>query len=179
MKHVKSILAVAAVAALGAPAAGFASEDADTFATDPLSFATVYAADGTIDHGKASPSERAFVDQLLASKATAGVLEMDTSRYTVPQTIRAGFSAPTTRLARFKGGRDGFRKITAQQTPRADGSRLEERGFAIEIATGELRKVSIDAARRLSADPRKGKPGLEYVYQTTVLPAGIPEGPQG
>jgi hypothetical protein len=47
---------------------------------------------------------------------------------------------------------------------------VEERGWAVDIATGALRRISLADARSLSADPTKGRAGTEYVYQVFIRP---------
>lgn len=163
----------ASLLALALPAAVLAADDDDIFPADPAANTTVYGADGTVTQGKASPSSRAFVAQLVASGAQAGSLSLDTSGYQHASVHREGYTRPTTTLAPLNGRTHGDRaRVTVRWTTQADGTRTMERAFARVIATGAVRKVSVDAARRLSKDPRKGKPGLSYVYSSeSGLPA--------
>ena len=173
MKPLKPFLAAAAVAALAAPSGALAADDGDVFPNDPAALTTVFGADGSVTSGSLHAGNRAFVDQLLAQHAAAGVLREDTSGYQLPTQIRTGFSHPTTRLAALKGRAKGARgKVAVRFTTQPDGRRTMERGMAVEIATGTIRPVTIDDARRLSADPRTGAQGMYYVYSIeSNLPA--------
>lgn len=163
MKSLKPLAAV--VLALALPAGAQAADDADVFPADPAALTTVFGADGSVSTGTLHAGNRAFVDQLLASHAAAGVLREDTAAYGLPTEIRTGFSRPTTRLAALKGRVKGARgKVAVRWSTQPDGRRTMERGLAWEIATGTIRTVTIDDARRLSADPRAGAPGIAYTY---------------
>lgn len=165
MKPFKPLLAAAAVASLAVPAGAVARDDGDVLQNDPPSLTTVFAADGSSTQGTLQAGERAFVDQLLAAHAAAGVLREDTTGYELPTTIRTGFSHPTTRLARLQGQEPGARgRVAVRFTTQPDGRRTMERGLAVEIATGRIRTVTIEQARRFSADPLAGAPGVSYTY---------------
>jgi hypothetical protein len=165
MKPFKPLLAAAAVAALAAPSGALAADDGDVLPNDPAALTTVFGANGSVTTGMLHAGNRAFVDQLLAVHAAAGVLREDTSGYLNPTTIRTGFSHPTTRLAALQGRETGARgRVAVRFTTQADGRRTMERGLAVEIATGRIRSVTIEDARRFSADPRAGVPGLSYTY---------------
>jgi hypothetical protein len=165
MKPLRPLLAAATVAALAVPAGAIARDDGDVLPIDPASPTTVFAADGTATQGSLHGGERAFVDQLLAAHAAAGVLREDTAGYANPTTIRTGYSHPTTRLARLQGAAPGARgKVAVRFTTQADGRRTMERGLAVEIATGRIRTVTIEDARRFSADPLSGTAGVSYTY---------------
>jgi hypothetical protein len=171
MKPLMPLLAT--VAALAVPAAAHAADDADVLPNDPAALTTVFGADGSVTSGTLHAGNRAFVDQLLARHAAAGVLREDTRGYTFPTTIRTGFSHPTTRLAALKGRAPGARgRVAVRWTTQPDGRRTMERGLAVEIATGTIRPVTIEDARRFSADPRAGAPGMSYTYSIeSDLPA--------
>jgi hypothetical protein len=161
----KPLLTAAALAALAAPSGALAADDADVLPNDPAALTTVFGADGSVTDATLHAGSRAFVDALLAQHAAAGVLREDTSGYENPTTIRTGFSRPTTRLAALQGTAPGARgKVAVRFTRQPDGRRTMERGLAVEIATGKIRAVTIEDARRFSADPRAGTPGMSYTY---------------
>ncbi len=165
MKPLKPLLTAAALVALAVPSGALAADDADVLPNDPSALTTVFGADGTVTDGTLHAGNRAFVDALLAQHAAGGVLREDTSSYQYPTQIRTGFSHPATRLAALKGRAKGVRgKAAVRITIQADGRRTMERGLAVEIATGTIRSVTIDDARRLSADPLAGAPGMSYTY---------------
>jgi hypothetical protein len=173
MKPLLATAAVLSVAALALPAAAPAADDGDLFPNDPAVATTVFGADGAVTDSAQHVGNRAFVDQLLARHAAAGVLRENTAAFQYPTRIRTGFSHPATRLAALKGRALGARgKAAVRITTQADGRRTMERGLAVEIATGTLRALTIDDARRFSADPLSGAAGLYYVYSIeTNLPA--------
>jgi hypothetical protein len=192
LKHALTLGLVATAAV--APGVASARDDDDIMGGDPQSVVTVFAADGTSSTGNASYGTRAFVDQLRASGAAGGSYETDLigdmtspmttapadlAEYDVPaghhrSLSRSGFASPTSpryrRLFVEGSRRLALRKITARYFTNADGEQVEERGWAVDIASGKVRRVSLDAARRLSLDPRGGTPNTEYVYQVHVRP---------
>ena len=185
-------LGLVGVAAL-VPGVASAREDDDVLAGDADAVATVYAADGSTSTAAAPYGTSTFVSRLVAARAAGGsyvtdlvgdgqsamtATPSDTAEYDAPagrfrQLSRSGFARPTTaRYRRLKvtTRRDALRKITARHFVNADGEQVEERGWAVDIATGAVRRVSLDAARTLSLDPRGGKAGTEYVYQLFIRP---------
>lgn len=168
MHPLKQSLAAAALAAaaLALPiGAAQAADDGDVLPGDPAALTTVFGADGSVTAGAQHLGNRAFVDRLLAAHAVAGILREDTRAYGLPTEIRTGFAHPSARLAALKGRAPGARgKAAVRFTTQPDGRRTMERGLAWEIATGTIRSVTIDDARRFSADPRAGAPGIAYTY---------------
>lgn len=188
-------LALALVAASAAlPGAAVAREDEDIAPGDVDATATVFAADGSASSSSAPFGTKAFVAQLVESGALGGSYVTDlsgdarsplrrtpagTPAYDAPDgehrlLSRSGFARPTTaryrRLAVEGTKQQALRKLSVRHFTNADGERVEERGYAVDIATGRMRRVSLAAARALSLDPRGGTPGTEYVYQLHVRP---------
>ena len=175
------------------PGGASARDDDDVLSGDATSTATVYAADGSASTASAPYGTRAFVAKLVAGGAAGGSYVSDlvgdgrsamtatpagTADHDAPAghfraLSRSGFARPTTaryHRLRVTTRRDALRRISARSFVNADGEQVEERGWAVDIATGAVRRVGLDAARTLSLDPRGGKAGTEYVYQVFVRP---------
>ncbi len=194
-KHALAIGLVAATALV--PGAAMARDDDDLRPGETVGTATVYAADGSASTRPATFGTRAFVDQLVRSgaaggsfasdnvvdlrgrEATGGATPAGTAEYDAPDgqhrfLSRSGFARPTTaryRRLHVEGTKQqALRVLTVRHFVNADGERVEERGYAVDVATGRMRKVSLAAAKALSLDPRAGRAGTEYVYQVHVRP---------
>lgn len=172
MSRLKHLLLVGAVAASAAvPGVAAARDDDDVLAGDPPSSATIFAADGSSTTESAAYGTRAFVARLVREGAAGGSYVDEWSAGEHSGLSRSGFARPTTaRYLRLKRvtRREALSRITSRQFVNAEGETVVERGWAVDIATGAVRRVSLDAARRLSLDPRAGRAGTEYVFQVHV-----------
>ena len=162
------------VAAAAVPGVAQAREDDDIFPGDPASTAVVFADDGSVTSSSIHYGSRAFVDRLVKAGASGSLLHDEGSDGTYYGLSRSGYSSPTTK--RYFMYRKGLTKAQAlkllsERTFRtAEGRLRTERGWAVDIATGVTKKVSVDTAKRLSLDPRGGAPNTEYVFQVFERP---------
>jgi hypothetical protein len=172
MSRLKHLLVLGMVAASAAvPGVAAARDDDDVFAGDPPSAATIFNADGSSTTESAAYGTRAFVARLVREGAAGGSFVSEWSSGDQSGLSRSGFARPTTaRYLRYKRvtRRVALSLITSRTFVDAEGDTVEERGWAVDIASGAVRRVSLDAARRLSLDPRAGKAGTEYVFQVHV-----------
>ena len=166
MSRRTTITALTALLVVSSPSLAAAVDDGDTLAGDPAGQTVVFAADGSTETGTTALGDGAFVKLLLARGASGSKSEA-TAGYSSPTIIRTGYSKPATRLApinRATSRRAALKTITRVVTREPDGQQTIETGFARNIATGRLRRVSIGEAERLSADPRGGTPGTAWFY---------------
>lgn len=190
------LIALGLTAAALVPAAAQAAEDDDMRPGDIAGTTTTFAADGTTTSEAATYGARAFVGRLVREgaaggsyasdfvgdarspmRAATGLAEYDAPDGEFRQLSRSGYASPDTaryvRYKRLRSKAEALRRISARHFRNADGERVEERGWAVDIATGAVRKVSLAKAKALSLDPRGGEAGTEYVYQVFVAPAAL------
>ena len=188
--HLAALLTAGLLSA-ALPAGAAARPDDDVFPGDPQDTFTTFAADGSVSTRTANLGSGAFVRELLAAGALGGSEESDmvcdgteactTTPAEVPDTehvpgtmrslSRVGYAAPdgprAKRYARMTRAQ-ARRAMTIRLTRLADGTPVREQAYAVDTTSGKVRKVGLDDARRLSADPRTGTPGTEYVYQVSI-----------
>lgn len=196
MRNYRRTLALGLVAAATfVPTAAAAPADDDELTgVNAGSVATVFGADGSATTSAASTGARAFVAQLVRSGAAggsyatdqvgdsfsafvptpAGTADLDAPDGKMRTLTRSGFAKPTTaryvQYKRYASKREAMRRLTVRYFRNADGELVEERGWAVDIATGALRRIALADARSLSLDPTKGRAGTEYVYQVFIKP---------
>lgn len=175
------------------PGAALAREDEEVSPQDKTSVAIVYAADGTATTSDAPFGTGTFVERLRQSGAVAGayVSDMSGDVYSpldrTPEGLdpldapdgehrlisRSGFNEPATRrYARFKRytKREARSRMSIRHSVNADGERVQEQAYAVDITSGAVRKLSIERAKALSLDPRSGQANTQYVYQAHIRP---------
>lgn len=179
------------------PAAAMARDDDDIMPGEGAGgwTATVFAADGSVTTTPADFGERAFVARLVKSGALGGSYRLDqvgdagatrftqtpegTAEFDAPeggfrQVLRSGYTDPSgpryRRIKREPSKAHAMRKLTRKEWRNADGELVQEQAFAIDVASGAVRKVGLEQAKVLSLDPRGGRPGTQYVYQVFVRP---------
>ena len=198
MFRFKPALALGLVTAAAlVPATAVARDDDDIMPGEGAGgwTATVFAADGTTTTTPADFGERAFVARLVKSGALGGSYRLDqvgdagASRFTdtpagmaefdapdggFRQMVRSGYAKPSgpryRRIRREPSKAHAMRKLTRKEWRNADGELVQEQAFAIDVATGAVRKVGLERAKALSLDPRGGEAGTQYVYQVFVRP---------
>lgn len=171
MSRLIRALALALVAAAAiVPGAALGRDDDDIVPGDAPSSATIFAADGTSTTEAAHYGTRAFVDRLRRAGASGSYV----TSYDDGQNSgfsRSGFARPSTaRYLRFKRvtRAEARRILTVRHSVEPDGDRVYEQSFAVDVATGTVRRASLETAKALSLDPRGGRPGTQYVYQVHV-----------